>query len=136
MKPEDEKLITAVKNHIIVERVPCTTYVYALAVAKNNDENPVQKIVCKGGFTPVGGYVYDRLNESYVVQCLSYVPVGPVPFGISISTQTAPNWKTFAPIPLDLLLESFTDEEMYVYNKLREKYPVGDYDITFLQMIR
>jgi hypothetical protein len=80
---------------IIRENEP--TYVIAIAVSDNSQENKLTDIEYKRGLT-LGGYVYDTQSKSYYVECCAYKVLGALPAAIYLTMNEAYGWKQRIPL--------------------------------------
>ena len=102
----EEKDVRAIKSNLQIVRSPEQTFVIVLAIHKDMGRNVLQKLRCEDG-TPIGGYVYDNVNNCYYVKCIAFQPLGYVPFACLLRVKDNYFWRTYIPLPETLLLRNW-----------------------------
>lgn len=110
------------------------TYVIVVAVHKDAARNCINKISCKKG-VPIGGYIYDTLNETYHVECAEYFHLGFIPVSYSMRLKGVHCWKARIPAPENIIkkcLSTFQKKELRYF---RSQFRAEEYDLHFVQMV-
>lgn len=128
------KVAKELKDSIEFQVGEDSTYLIVLAIHKENSRNTIHKVSCKKGI-PIGGYVYDGVNETYHVECADYFHLGFIPASYSLRLKGVSSWKIKVPVPENIIkrcLSSFQKKEL---RHFRTQFRADEYDIQFIQMI-
>lgn len=132
--PADVEMFENVRSALKIYRVPESTLIYAIVVDKSGADNQPVGIRCFGGVA-FGGYARDVSGDAYLVECCQSVHLGTIPFSLRLGVPGVGNWSTEVPIPETILDEVFAPPQRKTLSDLRERFPVGRYDIHYLQML-
>ena len=123
-----------VKSSLKVRATQESTYIILLVTHEDPDLNKLQQISCDRG-TPIGGYVYDSVNDCYYVSCLDYLPLGYIPVSFKVEMKDAGNWFVPVPVPEKILKRYLDDGQKVDLKRLEDLYNDEHHRISFLQMI-
>ena len=127
-----EKDTRAIKTHLQLVRTEDRTFVIVLALHKELGRNALQKIRCECG-SPLGGYVYDNVNDCYYVRCVDYRPLSYVPFACLLRVKDNNFWQIHVPLPESLLVRNLSNDAS---NKLKAfKAAYKDHIFQYMQLI-
>lgn len=82
-----------------------------------------------------GGYVYDCVNDSYVVNCIDFKDLGLIPFYFKLKLPGVGMWESIVPMPEKMLLRVLDKERKGVYDKYRQYYPAEEFCFNFIQFL-
>jgi hypothetical protein len=126
----EAKDLKAIKSSLQVTLTGGLTFIIALAVHPEN--NDLMKIRCEEG-TPIGGYVYDNVNNCYYAQCVAWVKLGYVNCAYWLRMKDNKFWRTDIPLPETLIWRYLEGEPK---NKLKVfKACHKGCDFQYLQLI-
>lgn len=103
----EAKDLKAIKSSFQVTSTGGSTFIIVLAVHPEN--NDLVKIRCEEG-TPIGGYVYDNVNNCYYVRCVDWTPLGYVNCAYWLRMKDNQFWRTNLPLPETLIWRYLEDE--------------------------
>ena len=127
-QPRDGK---SVKNSLKVEVSHYRTHI--VVVARKEGENDLKKIHCIGG-TPIGGYVYNSIDDAYYVNCVGYIELGCIPVSFHLKAEGSSFWKTHMPLP-EVLIKRYLDKtQEQVLKNFKLVYKDG-YTFEYIQCV-
>jgi hypothetical protein len=120
------------RGQLQLTKRPSNTFLVVVAVHHEDDKNKFAKISCKWG-VPIGGYIYDAINDCYLIKCLDYLNLGNVPVSYKLAIKDFPFWSISAPLPESILKRYMTPLQKSDMKKYKQAM-VGC-KFYFLQMI-
>lgn len=127
----DQQDADVIRQAIAVRSCPEETYVIVVAIHKDPRKNSLTNIKCHRG-TPLGGYTYDTVNESYCVGCVDHLALGLV----NISFQLVLNdWTFYVPMPEGLLTKYLSEKQKANLASYRASFPEKDITFKFIQLL-
>lgn len=122
------------------------THVVLLVVHKDLTLNDITRLNCKH-FIPiegystntkvvaVGGYVYDRSSDCYLINCIDHYYVGAVPFSYKLKVDGVGNWAVNVPLPEPIIKRSLDENHRENLHKFKTSYSKSEFDFQFIQFI-
>ncbi|MCK9458333.1 MAG: hypothetical protein M0R80_01665 [Proteobacteria bacterium] len=127
-----EKDTRAIKTNLQLTRTKDRTFVIVLALHKELGRNALQKIRCECG-SPLGGYVYDNVNDCYYVRCVDFLSLSYVPLACLLRMKDNNFWQMYVPLPEALLIRNLSPDAS---NKLKAfKAVYKDHIFQYVQLI-
>jgi hypothetical protein len=108
--------------------LPDSTYVLLIATHKQENKNKIERIHCEYG-SPIGGYVYDHIRDSYLISCYDYVPIGAISLSCSISIGAS---VIHLPLPDSVVERYLSDRQKQEVNMFKHDH--ADCKFEFIQM--
>ena len=129
MDQEDAKIM---QGSLAFRSCPEETYLIVIAVHKDPRKNSLTRIKCHRG-TPLGGYAYDTVNDSYCVECVDHFALGLVPISFQA---TMGKWSSYIPLPENVLMKYLTEKQRVNLKQYKENFsPPAEYTFEFLQLL-
>ena len=122
------------KTNMKIRAMSQQTYVMVLAVHRDDDKNKIEKISCDRG-APLGGYVYDSINECFFISCIDLLPLGYVPVSFKLEMKGTGYWEVDIPMPENVLRRYFGDSQLHDLQRFKSIHPKGECKFQFLQFI-
>ena len=141
--PKDAKEL---KHKLKVVKVQNPCYIVLLVVHRETARNDVSRLSCKRllpieGYPtcmkiiPVGGYVYDGVNDCYLVNCIDYLPLGFLPFFFKIEMEGVGHWSASSPMPESLLRRHLPSLQRSDLDKFKSTYSSEEFKHQYIQFI-
>lgn len=97
------------KASLKLYKVDMPTYIIMLVVHRDYEKNDISRLGCKkmlplegypqtNKLVPMGGYVYDSVNDSYLVNCIDYLSLGYIPFCFKLKLENVGMWSITTPL--------------------------------------
>lgn len=83
---------------------------------------------------PFGGYVYDRENDAYYIECIEHMDLGFVSCSFSLSLPHIGNWVCDIPLPVTVIKRYLNDSQQKLLEFFEKKFKKYDFEIQFIQM--
>lgn len=139
-----EKECREVKSKLKIQKIDQPTYVILLVVHNRRDENEIVRLNCRqllpiSGYpfntkiVPVGGYVYDSSSDTYIVNCIDYLPLGQLPFAYKVVMDEVGHWSSFIPVPSSVIRQSLTNDKRADLERFRIDYNEGEVNFQYIQ---
>lgn len=129
MDQEDSQVLRQI---VQFRSCPEETYVIVIAVHKDPRKNQVTRIKCHKG-TQIGGYAYDMVNDSYVLECIDHFALGLVPISFQVAIGS---WFTPIPMPEGILLKYLNDKQKANLAAYKANFtPKEDFTFEFVQLL-
>lgn len=80
-------------------------------------------------------YVYDCVNDLFVIHCCEYVVLGIIPFYFKATMNNVGMWDVIVPIPKKLLDLNFNQEQLNLIESYKVKRPESKFSHSYLQFI-
>jgi len=109
------------------------SFVIAVATHQDKTRNTITRISCKKGI-PLGGYVYDLQNDSYVFECSDYYLLGYVPISF-IARFPNLSWEMRLPVPEIVMRKYLTPMQKKELKNFKNHFPSTEYKIELIQMV-
>ena len=112
----------------------CSEETYVIVVAMNRDprKNTPTRIKCHRG-TPLGGYAYDTVNDSYCFDCVDHLALGLVPISFQI---VLGKWASYVPMPEQVMAKYLSEKQQANLKAYRANFtPAEDYIFEFVQLL-
>jgi len=135
------------KSKLQLIKVDSPTRVILLIVHKDESKNDITRLNCRNliplsGYPvgskniPVGGYVYDAVNDSYLVNCIDFFNVGTIPFSYKIKLDNVGVWTVHVPLPEIIITRYLAEEDLRSLNMFKSYYCYEhEFDFNFIQFI-
>ena len=128
----DSKDVKDFKSALKVVRTDDATYIVVVAVHKDEIKNDIVRVSCDRG-VPITGYVYDGVNDCYLITCVDYLPLGYVDASFTLESNDA-GWSVQSPMP-DVVLKRYLNfRQKSDLKKFKQAFKGDDYTFRFLQM--
>ena len=115
-----------------IERTNCRTFLIIVAVC-NKGDNRFHNIDCGGSCHPIEGYCYDKVTNTYMVECHDYWVVGNIPINFILKSKTS-DWMCDFPLPIEILENNMTTTQLEDMNNFKKRYD-HNYSFEFVQMV-
>lgn len=131
---EDREDFDDLRNSLVINKVADTTILYAIVVDKENDGGNIpQSVPCQNG-VGFGGYVYDRANDAYLVNCVTFVSLASLPFGFVVSLPQLANWRVSLPTPVGVIHRHLSPQQRGIVEDLEKQFPAPRFEVQYIQM--
>ena len=81
------------------------------------------------------GYIYDAVNDVFVIECCDYYILGHIPFYFKAKMDKVGLWEVPIPIPESILELYFDKNQLEIIESLKKKKPEPRFDYSFLQFV-
>jgi len=110
------------------------TYVIILAIHKDRSENQIVRLKCRylnaiigyhsntPGIMPLGGYVYEQVSDSYLVNCSDYYDVGLMPFSHKLTMDHVGLWSVRVPLPEAIILNNLSESKRILVDRFKASF--------------
>jgi hypothetical protein len=136
-KPESDLRYTKeTKSYLEISKRSENTFVVVVAIHNNPDINAMRRLSAKKGI-PIGGYVYDRGHEAYLLRCVDYMNLGFIPLSFKLGMKGVGDWGVNIPIPESILRRHLTVEQKRDLKRFTGQFGAEnnpDFRIEFVQM--
>jgi hypothetical protein len=122
-----------IKFHLDIITHYDPTYVYVIC-RSNDGENTSIKVPTKRG-VPIGGYVYDAANESYLLQGVDMLPLGIIPVSLRVTMRGCENWAVDMPIPEVILKRYLSTQQKNLLKSFQSKWIGENFTFEFVQFL-
>ena len=128
----DQQDADALKDALVFRSCPEETYVIVAVVHREPAKNEIAKIRCHRG-TPLGGYAYDTVNETYSIECVDHFVLGLVP----ISFQAVMGeWSFYVPMPESVVEKYLNEKQRTHLSAYKASFqPNKDFLFRFIQLL-
>ena len=126
----DEQLLKDFKKNVVLFKVEYHTFVVVLATHVDYRQNDINRIGCQrlipifgypvSRIVPAGGYVYDAVSDSYLINCVDCCLLGMVPFSLKMTIPDVGNWSVYVPLCEKIISDSIStsqNEDLNKFNK-------------------
>lgn len=113
--------------------VPRRTYLVAAAIHRDPRLNGINRISCRFG-TPIGGYSFDAVTDSYVYDCYEYVSLGYLPASLVCSVPEA-GWEASVPLHADTLTGLMSESQKADLENFQNHFGPPDFRVEYVQML-
>lgn len=104
-----------------------------IVVHQNRNENQITRLRCRSlmpldGYPfdrkiiPIGGYVYDGVQDCYLINCIDHLALGHVPFSYKLEMDETGLWSSFVPIPHSILKQWLEVDKKLTLEKFECEY--------------
>jgi hypothetical protein len=124
--------MTELKNQIKLVSSSDPTHLIVVAVHPTSTKNQIHEIHVKHG-VPVGGYVYDTVNDAYIVRCVDYLHLGVINASVKMEIADAGNFVSQLPLPQSVIFELLNDKQIDDLNLFKSTFK--DCNFRFLQYV-
>lgn len=132
--PEDfKKDKSDIKKAMRFEQGGFATYVYVVAIHKDNDKNRMLDIPATSG-DPLNMEVYDVVKDMYHLRGYDHHEIGQIPVSYTVYFKET-EWQEYLPLPFSVIRRHMTDEQMSRYDEWRAKYKNTEFYFQFVQML-
>jgi hypothetical protein len=115
-------------------RINERSHVVAIAIDKHDpSRNGFGRIHCMG--QPLGGYVYDAVQDTYEIRCCDMVELGSIPVAYKMRIRDNSAWEVLVPLPTSLIVRCMSPEQRKAFQVFRNKYSNERFSIEFVQAI-
>jgi hypothetical protein len=105
-----EKESKEIKSKLKLVRSSQYSYVVLLVSHRDFERNDIVRLSCRqliplDGYpfnvkiVPIGGYVYDGVNDCYIINCIDYYSLGQIPFSYKLKMEQVGHWSANIPLP-------------------------------------
>jgi hypothetical protein len=129
----EEKEAQLLKSKLNIVRSNHAMFVIAVAVSRNPERNSKLKIPANKG-VPIGGSVYDSLNQCYIIKCRDTLNIGSVGISFFAEMDGSPYWRQSLPVPICVLKRYLSNKQKYDLKHFEDTF-ASECDINFLQLI-
>jgi len=124
-----------IKRAVQVEQSMQGTYICAVAVRKNEDENRLLAVPVFG--EPLSRECYDTVRDVFVVEGVDWVEVGSIPVNYTIRLgEETYGWQMDIPVPTSVIKRHLTKEQKHRLNCWKSRWNRKDYKIEYLQSLQ
>lgn len=146
---KSKEVIELKSNLNLIKSTDKSTYVFLVVSCVENSRNDMVKLSCKqmmalAGYPDIstankiksahGGYVYDGVNDSYIINCIDFIHLGIIPFYYKLMIEGTGNWSITTPIPEKTLNRVFTKEQKDLVAKYKTSFDNSFY-FNFVQFL-
>ena len=131
--PAQQKDQRAVKNNLKVEVTGFSTRLAIIAIHKDPEQNELKKILCEG--TPVGGYVYNVVEDCYYVRCAGRLELGSIPIAFCLRAGDNKFWMGNVPMPESIIKKYLNEIQQIHFNAFKSAYKAEDHTYEYLQCV-
>jgi hypothetical protein len=122
------------------------SFIVMIVVHQERERNDITRLSCKrliplDGYptqvkvVPVGGYVYDAVTDSYVVNCIDYFPVGFIPFSFRAKMEGVGHWSIPVPFTENVVRRYLNPGQKADLEKFKQGYADSQFEHQFIQFI-
>ena len=124
------------------------SFVVLIVCHREKEMNSVTRLSCKrliplDGYPsesrvkliPVGGYVYDAVSDSYVVNCIDYLPVGFIPFCFKARMEGVGLWSIPIPFSESVIKRYINPLQRADLDKFQHAYKDDQFAHQFIQFV-
>lgn len=131
---EEQASVNLLKDHLKITPYTVLTHVTVIAVNSSDlKDNRLLSIKCEKG-TPLGGYVYDTVNDCYRVLCVGYSELGYIPMAFRLTIGAGAAWRLFVPMIEEVLVKYMNEEQKEALEKFKDQYDTECY-FEYLQVV-
>lgn len=131
---KNKNIIKHIKNSMIFEiSNHGNMFIFAMAVAKDEKKNEIQKIIFDSGVSISAG-VYDTFNNCFYVKCEDYLFIGSIPLCVFCRVEENQNWVQKVPLSKNVLDKVMEKSQKKILRSFLRKYPEENYKLEFLQL--
>lgn len=149
----DKKSKDLIEFKSSLELSKCTdksTYVFLVISHPENSKNDIIKLSCKqmialNGYAEAtgtinikpnfGGYVYDGVNDTYLIKCIDFVHLGLIPFYHKIKLENIGSWNLTVPIPEKTLFRVFSKDQKDLVAKYKNDSVYDNFYFNYVQFL-
>lgn len=111
------------------------TVVVLIVMDKEQPANNVAKYIHSQEGICFSGYVKDTAKDSYIVDCVDFVPLGTIPIAFRVAMPMSGHWKTTVPMSEKVVEKLLAPFYKRTLKGLREKYPKPRFAFHYMQML-
>ena len=120
------------KSALKVVRTDDATYIVVVAVHKDEIKNDIVRVSCDRG-VPITGYVYDGVNDCYLINCVDCLSLGYVDASFTLESKDT-GWIVQLPMPDAVLKRYLNLRQKSDLKQFKKVFEGDDYTFSFLQM--